>query len=254
MIILLSPAKRLQRHCIDEIDCVSCPRFISYSKDLIENIKEKSPKEIEKLMGISKDLSELNYKRFQNWDFNHNYTNSKPAIELFYGDAYKSLDAKSLNNKELKLLNEKLFILSGLYGLLRPFDLIQKHRLEMGTKLKNNRGNNLYDFWKEKITSEIKNSLSKDKTPIIINLASNEYFKVINKKKLNYPVIDINFKEEQNGTYKTVAIFAKKARGLMTRFIIENNIDEIEELIAFNYEGYNYSKDLSSKKELVFYR
>ena len=254
MIIVLSPAKRLKVQNITEIDCISAPRFITKSQNLIDILKNKTTSEIKTLMSLSDDLSELNFNRYQNWDLHHNYTNSKPAIDLFFGDAYKTLDAKSFNNKQLKLLNKKLIILSGLYGMLRAFDLIQEHRLEMGTKLKNNNGNTLYDFWRENITNELNRILSKEQNPVIINLASNEYFKVIDKKKLNYKVLNIDFKEEKNGKYKTVAIFAKQARGLMTRFIIENNIDRIQELTAFDYSGYVYSKDLSNDENLVFIR
>ena len=192
MIIVLSPAKRLKVQNIDEIDCVSAPRFIDKSQKLIDILKNKTTSEIKTLMNLSDDLSELNFNRYQNWDINHNYNNSKPSIDLFFGDAYKTLDSKSFNKKQLKLLNKKLVILSGLYGMLRPFDLIQEHRLEMGTKLKNEKGNNLYDFWKQSITTELNKILSKDKNPILINLASNEYFKVIDKKKLNYKVLNID--------------------------------------------------------------
>ena len=254
MIIVLSPAKRLQIQNITEIDCISVPRFLLKSKELIDILKGKSINEIKELMSLSDNLSELNFNRYQNWDKNHNYKNSKPAIDLFFGDAYKTIDAKSFNNKELKLLNKKLIILSGLYGMLRPFDLIQEHRLEMGTKLKNKEGDNLYDFWRNNLTEEFNKILSKEKNPTIINLASNEYFKAINKKQLNYKVLNVDFKEEKNGKYKTVAIFAKQARGLMTRFIVENNIDKINELTAFDYAGYAFSQDLSNEDNLVFIR
>ena len=254
MIIVLSPAKRLQTQNITEIDCISAPRFLLKSKELIDILKAKSINEIKELMNLSDDLSELNFNRYQNWDKNHNYKNSKPAVDLFFGDAYKTLNAKAFSNKELKLLNKKLIILSGLYGLLKPLDLIQEHRLEMGTKLVNKKANNLYDFWKKNVTEELNKILSKEKNPILINLASNEYFKVIDKKQLKYKVLNIDFKEEKDGKYKTVAIFAKQARGLMTRFIVENNIDNEKELIAFDYSGYAYSKDLSNDDNLVFIR
>jgi len=254
MIIVLSPAKRLKVQNIDKIDCVSAPKFLDKSQKLINILKDKSTNEIKDLMNLSDDLSELNYNRYQNWDINHNYKNSIPAIDLFFGDAYKTLDAKSFNKLELKSLNNKLIILSGLYGLLKPFDLIQEHRLEMGTKLKNNEGNNLYEFWRSDITKQINTILSKDKNPTLINLASNEYFKVIDKKSLNYKLLDIDFKEEKSGKYKTIAIFAKQARGLMSRFIIENNINEIENLKAFDYSGYVFSNSLSTKDKFVFIR
>jgi len=254
MIIILSPAKRLKVQTIDKIDCVSTPKFINKSQKLITILKNKSINEIKQLMNLSDDLSTLNFNRYKNWDINHNITNAKAAIDLFFGDAYKTLDAKSFNKAELKLLNNKLLILSGLYGILRPFDLIQEHRLEMGTKLKNNKGNNLYSFWKDDITKQLNKILSENKNPILINLASNEYFKVIDKKKLNYNVVDIDFKQEKSGKYKTIAIYAKQARGLMTRFIIENNIDDIENLTAFDCSGYAYSKSLSTKEKLVFIR
>ena len=254
MIILLSPAKRLNVQEITGINCVSQPKLIDKSKTLINILKDKSVNEIKTLMKLSDDLSELNFNRYQNWSINHNITNANPSIDLFYGDAYKTLDAKSLSKDELETLNNKLVILSGLYGFLKPFDLIQEHRLEMGTKLQNKKGNNLYEFWRDSITKELNSVLEKEKNPILVNLASNEYFKSVDVKKLKCKLVNVSFKEEKDGKYKTVAIFAKKARGLMTRFIVTNNIDELENLTAFDYDGYVYSKDLSNEKEFVFIR
>lgn len=255
MIILLSPAKRLQSQGIEinEND-VSLPKLLNNSEILVKELRNKSVYEIKQLMGLSDDLAELNYTRYQDWDIKHNESNSQAAINLFFGDAYKSLDARNLSTETLSVLNEKLIILSGMYGFLKPFDLIQPHRLEMGTKLKNVRGNNLYDFWKQDVTSELNIIISKSDTKYIVNLASNEYFKVIDRKLLKAELITPVFKEEKAGKYKTIAIFAKRARGLMTKFIAENNINKPEYLKAFDYDNYIFSAEMSKAGEMVFIR
>jgi cytoplasmic iron level regulating protein YaaA (DUF328/UPF0246 family) len=205
-------------------------------------------------MNLSDDLAGLNYTRYHDWQKNHTIHNSQPAISLFFGDAYKGLDAASLNAETLQTLNNKLIILSGMYGLLRPFDLIQPHRLEMGTKLKNIKGNNLYDFWRYDVTNELNMRINKTNTKYVVNLASNEYFKVVDKKQLKADVITPVFKQEKAGKYKTVAIYAKRARGLMTRFIAENNISNPEYLKAFDYDNYTFSEQMSKTNEMVFIR
>ncbi len=255
MKIVLSPAKRLAYQNIEiPANKLSKPLFVEQSEQLINILKNKDKDTIKSLMNLSDDLAELNLNRYLSWDKNHNNQNAVAAINLFYGDAYKGLEAKSLPKEALYKLNEKLLILSGLYGLLHPFDLIQEHRLEMGTRLNNPKGSTLYDFWKNLVTDKINEELSKEKNKTLINLASNEYFKVIDKKKLKHPVITPVFKESKNGQYKTIAIFAKKARGLMTKFIVENNIDNHEHLKAFDYDGYTFSNNLSSENQYVFIR
>jgi len=255
MIILLSPAKRLQNQNIKiDTNLISKPLLLNNSELLINELRNKTVEEIKQLMNLSNDLAELNYTRYHNWQKNHNLKNSIPAISLFYGDAYKGLDAKHLDNKTLQILNNKLFILSGMYGLLKPFDLIQPHRLEMGTKLKNEIGKNLYDFWKTNITTELNKFIDKSKIQFVINLASNEYFKVVDKKQLKAKIITPVFKQEKAGKYKTIAIFAKRARGLMTRFIAENNISNPEYLKAFDYENYTFSEEMSKDNDMIFIR
>jgi len=255
MIVLLSPAKRLQNQDI-EIDAslISKPLLLNNSELLINKLRSKTVEEIKQLMSLSDDLAGLNYTRYHDWDKNHSLENSQPAISLFFGDAYKGLNAKSLDTKTLQILNEKLINLSGMYGFLKPFDLIQPHRLEMGTKLKNEQGNNLYDFWKTDVTNELNKYINKTKTQFVVNLASNEYFKVVDKKQLKAEIITPIFKEEKVGKYKTIAIFAKRARGLMTRFIAENNISNPEYLKAFDYDNYTFSEEMSKDNEMVFIR
>ena len=255
MIVLLSPAKRLQTQDINiDPKLISKPLLLNNSEILINELRNKTVQEIKNLMNLSDDLAELNFVRYHNWKKNHSIKNSQPAINLFFGDAYKGLAAKNLSSDKIINLNKKLMILSGMYGLLKPFDLIQEHRLEMGTKLKNERGNNLYDFWKKEVTSELNKQIKKTKTEYIINLASKEYFKVIDTKQISSQIITPVFKELKAGKYKTIAIFAKRARGLMTRFIVENNISNPEYLQAFDYENYTYSAEMSKKNEMVFIR
>jgi len=255
MIVIISPAKRLQKQEIKIAkNLISKSIFLSKSEKLIHELRKKSVQEIKQLMKLSDDLAELNYIRYQEWTKTHTEKNSQAAISLFYGDAYKGIDAKTLDTTSLNTLNNKLIILSGMYGLLKPFDLIQSHRLEMGTKLKNESGNNLYDFWKTDVTTELNKLIKKSKTEYIVNLASNEYFKVIDKKQLQAEIITPIFKEEKAGKYKTIAIYAKRARGLMTRFIAENNINNPEYLKAFDYENYTYSEGMSKANELIFIR
>ena len=255
MIILLSPAKRLKSQDLEvNAKLISKPILLNNSEELIGELRNKSVQEIKQLMNLSDDLAGLNYTRYHDWNRNHTVKNSQTAISLFFGDAYKGLDVASLNNESLQTLNNKLIILSGLYGLLKPFDLIQSHRLEMGTKLSNSKGNNLYEFWKNNVTNELNKKIKKDKAKYIINLASNEYFKVLDKKQLKAEIITPIFKEVKAGKYKTVAIYAKRARGLMTRFIAENNISNPEYLKAFDYENYTFSEEMSKGNEMVFIR
>ncbi len=255
MIILLSPAKRLQNQKIPiDLNKVTLPNFLKESGKLIKDLQTKSVVEIQNLMSLSNELAELNFVRYHNWDKKHNTTNSQAAINLFFGDAYRGLDAKTLSTENLEKLNETLLILSGLYGVLKPFDLIQDHRLEMGTKLKNTKGNDLYNFWKISVTEHINQIISERNANTIINLASNEYFKVIDKKQIKCEIITPIFKEEKSGKQATVAIFAKRARGLMTRFIVENNITNPEHIKAFDYENYTFSTELSTKNEWNFIR
>ncbi len=217
---------------------------------LIRDLKHLKITEIQILMKVSPKIAELSAERFNNWKLPFNLSNAKAAIYAFKGDVYRGIDAVSLSKNDLIFAQERLSILSGLYGLLRPLDLIQAYRLEMGTKFINKRGKNLYEFWENKITYEINNR----EQEYIINLASNEYFKTINKKLLQAEIITPIFKDEKNGTLKIISIYAKKARGMMTRFIIQNHITNVEDIKNFNLGDYAFSEALSTDKEWVFTR
>lgn len=253
MLIVVSPAKKLNENAKIG-DEYSQPVFVDEAEKLISYLRKKTPKKIEQLMGISKALGELNFERYQGWKTEHTVNNSNYAGFMFDGEVYSGLDIKSYSKKELQWAQAKLRILSGLYGVLKPLDLIQPYRLEMGTSLKTGRKKNLYEFWGDKITNEINSSLEDLKTETIVNLASTEYFKSINKKKLNAEIVTPVFKDFNNGKYKTVMVYAKKARGFMASFIIKNNINTIEELKAFDVDGYCFNQEASNDKELVFLR
>ena len=252
MKILLSPAKSLNEKVAILNGSYSQPCLIDFSEELMDDLKKMQPLEIKKLMGVSDQIAELNYNRFQSWETPFSLDNSIPCGWAFSGAAYKGLDYGSLSNTIQEYSQGVLRILSGLYGVLKPLDLIQPYRLEMGTKFGVNNAPNLYKFWGDQITNEL-NAEIKD-NEWIINLSSNEYFKAINTNKLNGRLVTCSFKENKAGQYKIVMAYAKKARGLMSRFILENKISEKEDLLAFNSEGYGYYPKLSSENELVFVR
>ena len=217
---------------------------------LIKDLKKLKSIEVQSLMNVSATIAELNTDRFNKWSLPFSLENAKPAIHAFKGDVYTGMDASSLTEDELNFAQESLSILSGLYGLLRPFDLMQAYRLEMGTKFATKREKNLYEFWGDKITEEI-NTREKD---TLLNLASNEYFKAVNKKTLRANLITPVFKDEKNGVLKVISFFAKKARGMMARYIIQNHITNVEEIKNFNLGGYAFNQSLSTDKEWVFTR
>jgi len=255
MLIVISPAKSLDFSIQTNIKEYSIPPFLNDSKLLIGNLRKYRPEQLSSLMNISAKLAELNYERFVKWHLPFSPENAKPALFVFKGDVYQGLDTETLSKEDISFANNHLRILSGLYGILKPLDLIQEYRLEMGTKLKNERGKNLYEFWGDKITGEINKAVEQSSgEKFLINLASNEYFKSINKKKLNYEVITPVFKDYKNGQYKIISFFAKKARGLMSRFIIQNCIEKAEDIKAFNLSDYRYNEELSKDKEWVFTR
>ncbi len=254
MLILLSPSKTIDT-TTKVSNCVfTQPSFISESSNIVSVVKNLDVNELSNLMSISPKLSELNYDRFQFWNSIHSKTNSKQALLSFKGEVFTGLDADSFSEEELHYAQNHLIILSGLYGILRPLDLIQPYRLEISTKLSIGNSKNLYTFWKDKITDELKNILANQNIPIIINLASNEYYKVIDISKLNTNIVTPVFKEYKNDGYKIVTIYAKKARGLMTSYILKNKIEKIDDLKFFDKEGYYYNELLSSEKQLVFTR
>lgn len=252
MLIVLSPAKKLNEKN-QSLDNCSLPTFIEDSEKLINPLRKYSPKKLSKLMGISPVLADLNVGRYANWSTDHT-KDVNPAVLTFNGEVYAGLDAISFSKKEKDYAQNHLRILSGLYGVLKPYDLIYAHRLEMGTKLKIGRKNNLYEFWGDKIVNEINAVMTSQKENVLVNLASNEYFKSINKKKLDASVVTPVFKDFSNGTYKTVMVYAKKARGMMASYIIKNKIEKIGDLVGFDTAGYCYNKQASTNTEMVFYR
>lgn len=254
MITLLSPAKTLDFESPERISDLTVPQFNMMSNRLIRILKKKSVDEIKGLMAISDALAKLNKNRFKH--FNKEYTdeNSKSAITAFKGDVYIGLDVGSLNDEDLNFANQHVRILSGLYGLLLPFDRMQAYRLEMGTRLDNKSGTNLYHFWGDTISKALNNELDAQNSDVIINLASNEYFKAVNKKKLKARVVDVDFREEEGGELKFISFFAKKARGLMARYIVQNKIDEVELLKGFDYENYRFAEEHSTEDRLLFVR
>lgn len=255
MIHLLSPAKSLDFETPIKHNDYSIPANLSDAEKLVKKLKSTSKKKVKELMSISDALTELNVNRYHSWEGRQEPSEkSRQAIFAFTGDVYQGLEAKSLSNEDLVYAQENLFILSGMYGALKPLDLIEPYRLEMGTSLKVGRANNLYQFWKEKPTQMINNALKERNDKVVINLASNEYFKVIDQKRLDAELISPEFKDAKNGQYKMISFFAKKARGMMSRYIIENKINSPEDLQGFDTAGYRYNADLSKKGKPVFTR
>lgn len=253
MLVVISPAKKLSVEG-KKPDWFTAPQFIEHSEKLIKELRKYSPKKLQQLMSISDDLAQLNVERYQQWTANHDAENTKQALFTFTGEVYAGLNATSFKKNELEYAQQHLRILSGLYGVLKPMDAIHAYRLEMGTKLKIGKKSNLYEFWGDTIVKEINNTLKANNDKVLVNLASNEYFKAVNKKKLATPVITPVFKDFTNGQYKTVMVYAKKARGAMAAFIMKNKIKTIEELTAFDTDGYLFNEEASSSKELVFLR
>ena len=254
MLIVISPAKKLDYKTPVPIDKYTIPDFLNHSKILVDILKEASIETLTKLMNISYGLAELNLKRFNNWSLPFTPENARQALFAFKGDVYEAMKTYQLNNDAILFAQEHLRIISGLYGLLRPLDLIQPYRLPMGTKLKNPFGKDLYAFWSSLITETLNKIMAEKKYPFILNLASNEYFKAIDTKLLKYPVISVVFKEEKNGVYRVISFKAKRARGFMCNYILTNNITDIQGVKAFNYEGYKFSPEQSTENKLVFLR
>lgn len=252
MKIVISPAKTLDFDNQLPTKQFSKSAFLKETKIINEVVKQKTPIELSHLMDISEKLAELNWNRNKTFKTPFTPENARPAIYTFDGDVYTGLNAKTIPLNKIAVLQDKLRILSGLYGLLKPLDLMQAYRLEMGTKLPIGESKNLYDFWKNKITNSLNKELIKDE--LFINLASNEYFSVIDTKLLKVPVITPEFKDYKNGKLKIISFFAKKARGLMVRYIIDTNCETIADLKRFNYEGYAFDSNLSTTNNLVFTR
>ena len=252
MKIVISPAKSLDLETPIPTARFSEPAFLEQSKKLSTILKKKSPKEIGDLTSISQNLSDLNWQRNQDWKIPFTKENARQAVYAFKGDVYIGLDAYSIPEYKLDQLNDKLRILSGLYGVLKPFDLMQAYRLEMGTKLTIGKKDNLYQFWDHQITDALNAEMQEGE--LLVNLASNEYYKVINAKLINAPIITPQFKDFKNGKLKIISFFAKKARGMMVRYIIDNDIETIEGLKGFNYDNYKFDSSLSTLSEFVFTR
>ncbi len=254
MIAILSPAKNLNMEKIFNTDLYTEPVFIKEANILMKELQQYTPPELESLMKINSELAEQNFMRHITWKKEHNLSNGKQALLAYDGAVYRGINAKNFDNGQLSFANDHLKILSGLYGVLRPLDLIQPYRLEMGTKLKNSSGNNLYSFWKNKLTDYFIKELSNQGDNVLIDLASKEYSSAIDTNKLNAKVITPIFKDYKRGTHKVITIYAKRARGLMSRFIVENNIISPEDLKEFCEEGYNYNEYMSNDIEWVFTR
>ncbi len=252
MKIVISPAKSLDFESALPISECTSSSFIKESKIINAIIKQKSPKELSDLMSISPKLGELNWQRNKDWKTPFTTKNARPAVYTFAGDVYIGLDAKSIPTEKIPVLQERLRILSGLYGILKPLDLMQAYRLEMGTKIAIGESKNLYDFWKKKLTNSLNKELKKDE--LFINLASNEYFSAIDTKLLKVPVFTPEFLDAKDGKLKIISFYAKKARGLMVRYIIDTHAETIEDLKGFDYEGYRYDANLSKENKLVFTR
>ncbi len=253
MKIVISPAKSINMEKNIPTKKKSIPFFLDDAIFINSNLKKKTPQDLSSLMNISSKLSDLNWRRNQDFKIPFNENNARPAIYAFDGDVYSGIDSYSLNKNKIDILQERLFIISGLYGLLKPLDLIQPYRLEMGTKFEFNSYKNLYEFWKEKITEKIVIECKPDE--LLINLASNEYFSAINLGKIKSEIITPKFLDFKNGKLKIISFYAKKARGLMVRFLIDKNITELEGILKFNLEGYSYSEsETNNLNQPVFVR
>ncbi|MEY3417413.1 MAG: hypothetical protein RL060_1525 [Bacteroidota bacterium] len=252
MKIVISPAKSLNFETPLPVDRHSKADFLSQSKKVMEVVKAKSPDDLGQLMAISPNLAELNWTRNQIWKTPFTPENARPAIYAFDGDVYTGLEAYTISPEKMEDLQSKLRILSGLYGLLKPLDLIQAYRLEMGTKLPIGEAKNLYEFWKPIITDALNKQLKSGE--LFVNLASQEYFGAVEVKKLKVPVITPDFKDYKDGNLKIISFFAKKARGMMVRYILDSNAQTIDDLKGFNYGGYEFDVNLSKGNNLVFVR
>ena len=258
MILVISPAKALDYETPPTTATFTQPDLLDQSVELIDILREKSPAQIAELMSLSDQLSSLNVARYASWSRPFAADNAKQALLAFNGDVYEGLDATSLTEADLAWAQDHLRILSGLYGVLRPLDLMQAYRLEMGTRLASPRGKNLYEFWGERITDELNRLLAREEDAgrerVLVNLASDEYFKSVKPKKLKGRIVTPVFEDWKGGRYKIISFYAKRARGLMSRYVITRRIDEVEALQGFDAEGYAFAADASDADTLVFRR
>ncbi|MGB2044236.1 MAG: peroxide stress protein YaaA [Porticoccaceae bacterium] len=253
MLIVISPAKKLDFTPVTAPN-PSQPQMLDHAAELLESLKALSPQDVCGLMGLSDSLGALNYERFQAWQRPFTADNAKPAVLAFKGDVYQGLDAETMTDDQLTWAQDHLRILSGLYGLLRPMDLMQPYRLEMGTKFANQRGKDLYAFWGSIITDEINKLLATSSSPVLVNLASNEYFKSIQHKDISGRIITPVFMDKKDDKYKIISFYAKKARGLMSAYIIKNKISAVEGIKQFDSDGYSYNAAMSEGDSWVFTR
>ncbi|MDH5392404.1 MAG: peroxide stress protein YaaA [Gammaproteobacteria bacterium] len=254
MLIVVSPAKKLDYDTPAKTKTSSMPEFLEHSQILIDRLRQFSAMDIAELMHLSMKLAELNFDRYADWSLPLSTDNAKQAMFAFKGDVYTGLDADSFSSADIKFAQKHFRMLSGLYGLLRPLDLMFPYRLEMGTRLDNERGKNLYEFWGSIITDAINKQLKASKSQHLINLASNEYFKSVKTKAINAEIITPAFKEYKNGEYKMIGIYAKKARGLLSRYIIQNQLSKPDDIKAFDEEGYTFNQKASKGNNWVFTR
>ncbi|WPP00748.1 peroxide stress protein YaaA [Pseudomonas sp. HR96] len=254
MLMVISPAKTLDFETPPTTARHTQPQYLDDSQVLIEQLRELSPQQIGELMHLSDKLAGLNAARFGSWQQPFTPSNAKPALLAFKGDVYTGLQAETFTEKQLDYAQKHLRMLSGLYGLLRPLDLMQPYRLEMGTKMANPRGKDLYAFWGERISQWLNQALAEQGDDLLLNLASNEYFSAVKRPALNARVIDVDFRDLKNGQYKIISFYAKKARGMMSRFVITERIKSIKGLQGFDAHGYYFSKEQSSTTKLVFLR
>ncbi|WP_301098252.1 peroxide stress protein YaaA [Otariodibacter sp.] len=254
MLAIISPAKTLDYETKIEGFTFSQPELTAYSQQLIDICKQMTPAEVASLMSISDKLASLNVARFAEWKLEHNEKNAKAALFAFKGDVYTGLDAESLTHEQVDYAQSHLRMLSGLYGLLKPLDLMQPYRLEMGTKLANEKGKDLYHFWGEIITQHLQNAIDQQEDNILVNLASDEYFNSVKTNLLHAKIIKPVFLDEKNGKFKVISFYAKKARGMMVRFILEKQPTQVEQLKEFNFAGYWFDEDNSTDTEFVFKR
>ncbi len=254
MLITISPAKRLDLSEQSLTETCTQPDLLKDSRVLIKRLRELSPQELTKLMGISPRLAQENHQRYADWRTPFKPDNAKQAVLMFQGDVYIGLDAPSYSREDFAFAQDHLRILSGLYGVIRPLDLIQPYRLEMGTRLATARGGNLYEFWGDKITQALNKALEAQGDDVLINLASNEYFKSVVRERLKGRVITPTFKESRKGGFKVIGMMAKKARGFMSSFIIRNQLSDPEDMKAFDLDGYRFNAAVSSESEWAFTR
>jgi len=254
MLFLLSPAKSLDYDTPLQGQPLTAPLFVKESKVLIDLLRQQSPQQIAELMDLSDKLSALNVARYLAWSSRATEKNARQAALAFDGDVYGGLDARSMGTEDLAWAQDHVCILSGLYGVLRPLDLMQPYRLEMGTQIANPGGNNLYAFWGSQISDYLNTRLRSDASPVVVNLASNEYFKAVDTKALKAQVVDCVFQENKAGQYKIVSFYAKRARGLMARYATVHKLTHIDQLKAFDSEGYAFEAKESTPLKLVFRR